>query len=69
MEWTQEAKALPPTHLVNEVKIRISKVSMNYTAVKGRTKTPHEITTSDPDLEGKQAADNSIDSPIKYQLI
>lgn len=24
---------------------------------------------SDPDLEGKQAADNSIDSPIKYPLI
>lgn len=55
-------------HLSNEIKIQISKVGTNYTAVKERTKTTHERAFEIQIYKGKQAA-TIQQSPIKYQLI
>lgn len=46
-------------HLLNEIKIPISKVGMNYMAVKERTKTSHGIALEVQSYKGKPAADNS----------
>lgn len=55
-------------HLLNEIKVQISKVGTNYTAVKERTKTTHERAFEIQIYKGKRAA-TIQPFPIKYRLI